>query len=262
MTTITAANTAIEIGAGILLNHGLKVTSGEVKGERDYVTEIDKHIEKAVRDALAKITPDIPFLGEEFGGRNPHNGLCWVLDPIDGTVNFMRGSPLCGISLALLEDGVAQIGIIDFPFLKERFSAQQGSGATLNGIKLPGPQGRLTHEAVVGVGDFATGPDSSLRNAATMKLMDKLASQVLRVRMLGTAAAQLAWLAAGRLDISITLSNKPWDVQAGILIAKESGCEIFDITGDAHSIDARCTLAAHSSLKPFVLTSLHQSFNV
>src|ERR1039458_167877 len=129
------AGGAVDGGAPLLVQGRLHVGGLIAKGDRDYASRVDFQIEDAVRDALSRATPDIPFLGEERGGKL-HAPLLWVLDPIDGTTNFIKGSPLCAISLALLSDGQPLFGIVDLPLLGERYVARAGAGAYLNGARL------------------------------------------------------------------------------------------------------------------------------
>ena len=232
---------------------------GIQKGERDYVTQVDLQVESVVRDYLAERTPEIPFFGEENGGGNPSKGACWVLDPIDGTVNFMRGNPLCAISLALMLEGRPIIGVIDFPFLIERFTAVRGHGAKLNGKAIHVSSRAVAEEAVISMGDFAVGEGSQSRVKVAQRLITELSTNVLRVRMLGSAAADLAWLAAGRLDASLTLSNNPWDVQAGVLLVEEAGGTVFDADGQSHSLEARYTLASNKALSEYILSTIRRA---
>ncbi len=252
------AHKAVDLASKIMKNYGMSEYSTSPKGERDYVTEVDIAIERAIKSYLTKVSPTIPFLGEEDGGADPDLQLFWVLDPIDGTVNFMRGSPLCGVSLALVEGGSAKIGVIDFPYFMERYVAVQGQGASLNGKNIRVSQKVEAHEIIAGIGDFGVGPGSQERNEYSLQIMKFLAQNVLRVRMIGSAAAQLAWVAAGRLDISITLSNKPWDMQAGVLLVREAGGVVSDSDGTDHSVTSRHTVATNAVTHDFALKALDQ----
>ena len=143
------------------------------KGDRDYASRVDFQIEDSVRDALARATREIPFLGEERGG-DLHAPLLWVLDPVDGTTNFIKGSPLCAISLALLSDGQPIFGIVDLPLLGERYVARAGGGAYLNGPRLHTPDTRRLADAVVGITDFAVADDRSVENPIQIALLAHL----------------------------------------------------------------------------------------
>ncbi|HXW59730.1 MAG TPA: inositol monophosphatase family protein [Solirubrobacteraceae bacterium] len=225
------------------------------KGDRDYASRVDFQIEDAVREALVRSAADIPFLGEERGG-HPRAPLLWVLDPVDGTTNFINGSPLCAISLALLREGQPVFGIVDLPLLGERYVARAGAGAFLNGTRLQRRGCRRLEEAIVGITDFAVADDRYMENPIHIALLAELAPRALGVRAHGSAALDLAWLAAGRMGASIMLSNRAWDVSAGVLLAREAGALTFDWDGSEHDVDSRFTLACDPALKPILLQLL------
>jgi myo-inositol-1(or 4)-monophosphatase len=196
------------------------------KGDRDFATSVDIEIEEAIKATLARATPEIPFLGEEEGGASLEAGTLWVLDPIDGTINFARDSPLCAISLALVTDGRPRLAVVDIPLLGERFVAVAGQGAFLNRRRIEVSTVARLGEAAVGLTDFAVGLGAAT-NAVQVRLMELLASSALRVRMLGSEAVDLAWVACGRLDAALMLSSSPWDVAGGILLVEEAGGNVF-----------------------------------
>ncbi len=226
------------------------------KKDRDYASELDVTIERTIREHLARVTPEIGFLGEEEGAHGAAEVLTWVLDPVDGTSNLIHGLPLCGVSLALLDQGRPVIGVIELPFLGERFSARQGGGARLNGEPIMVRQADGLSDAIVTIGDFATGPDAAAGNERRLAIMARLAATVERIRMLGSAAIDLAWVAAGRLDVSILLSNNPWDVSAGVIIAREAGAVVVDFDGSPHSLNSAATLAGSPSLMPSLIKTI------
>ncbi|HET8592104.1 MAG TPA: inositol monophosphatase, partial [Solirubrobacterales bacterium] len=210
--------------------------------------EVDLRIEEAIREVLEEVTPEIGFLGEEAGARDGEAESMWVLDPIDGTVNFANGSPLCAISLALVERGEPAVGIIDLPLLGERYVARRGMGAFLNGRRIDVIEPSGLHEAVVGFADFAVGPAAKVENLVHRELMERLVPRCLRVRVHGSECLDLAWLAAGRLDVSVMLSSLPWDVTAGVLIAREAGAEAFDHGGSPWTPNAEFTICCTPGL--------------
>ena len=217
------------------------------KGDRDFATGVDLRIESAIKSSLADATPEISFLGEESGGLEA--GARWVLDPIDGTINFAKDLPLCTISLALLIGGQPVLGIVDAPFLGERLIARQGAGAYLNGARIRVSEVESIHEAVVGVADFKVGVGAEAEKPCfSLPVLAQLARESLRVRMLGSAALDLAWLAAGRLHATVMLSNLPWDVTAGLLLVREAGGLVYDYDGSRHDDRSRYTIASVRSL--------------
>jgi myo-inositol-1(or 4)-monophosphatase len=229
------------------------------KEERDMVTAADYAVERRLREFLAVKTPNLGFLGEEegpsvsVGGDSPF----WVLDPIDGTANYARGVPLYAVSLGLVQGGHSVVAVIDLPSADERFEAVRGGGARLNGSPIHASGVSDLSDALVAVGDYAVGANAAGRNRPRLELTARLAERVQRVRMLGSAAIDLAWVACGRLDASVMLSNKPWDTTAGALIAQEAGAVVQDLHGTTHSITSETTIAVNPHLRPALFGLLH-----
>ena len=140
------------------------------------------------------------------------------------------------------------LGIVDAPFLGERFIARRGQGAYLNGNPIRVFEVPALREAIVGVADFKVGVGSEEENRVHLAVLARLARESLRVRMLGSAALDLAWLACGRLNATLMLSNLPWDVTAGLLLVREAGGRVFDYDGAQHDAGSRYTLASVPSL--------------
>jgi len=245
----------VAIGAGgSLLRQGRWHSGSKIaKGDRDYATEIDVRIEETIRSVLEKAAPGIGFLGEEEGERAAEGEALWILDPIDGTVNFANGSPLCGISLALVECGKPTLGVIDLPLLGERYVARAGAGTYVNGRRTRVIEKGGLHEAIVGFADFAVGSAAKEENRVHRELMDRLVPRCLRVRVHGSEILDLAWLAAGHLDVSVMLSSLPWDVTAGVLIAQEAGAEAFDQGGSPWSYRSTVTICSTPGVAPELL---------
>jgi myo-inositol-1(or 4)-monophosphatase len=210
-------------------------------------------VERAVRELLARQTPQIGFVGEEENTAPTDANEWWALDPIDGTVNFAHALPLCAVSLALVRDGQPALGVIDLPFLHARYWACEGEGAHDDRGPLQVRDVEHLDDAVLAIGDYAVGPAASERTRVRLRLTKLLAGRALRVRMFGSAAIDLAWLAAGRIDASVTLSNHPWDVAAGVIIAREAGAEVLDHDGTEHTIDSAATIAAAPGIRDDVL---------
>lgn len=251
---LLAAEQAVDRGAQLLRQGRRHVGALIAKGDRDFATAVDLQVERAIREVLGATTPEIPILGEEQGGASViEDSPLWVLDPIDGTVNFAHDSPLCAVSLALVVDGESHLGIVDLPLIGERFVAVAGGGAYLNGTEISIAPRRELREAVVGVTDFAVGPAAKRENPVHLGILKRLAVASLRVRVHGSEALDLAWLAAGRLDASLMLSNLPWDVSAGVLMAREAGAEVYDHDGSPYGPGARFTIASAPSLREELL---------
>jgi myo-inositol-1(or 4)-monophosphatase len=232
------------------------------KGDRDYASQLDIDVERRVRDHLQAATPEVGFFGEEEGTRGDQNGLRWILDPIDGTVNFVHGLPLYAVSLALALEQQPLLGVIDLPAIHTRYCAVRGRGALVNdrpiaASKAPAGLG----SAVVALGDYAIGDQADAKNRTRLALTTRLAGSVLRVRMLGSAATDLAWLSEGHLDASIILANHPWDVSAGVVVARETGHTVVDIDGNDYSLRSRATIATHPELLPDLLSLVQASLS-
>lgn len=229
-----------------------------VKGDRDLASEVDYLIEREVRSFLHARTPGIGFLGEEEGATGSGD-LHWALDPVDGTVNYVHGIPLCAVSLGLVSKGRPVIGVIDLPFLAARYTAVEGAGAYAGGRRIRTSTTQSLREAVVAIGDYAVGAEAARRNRLRLALTEQLAAQVQRIRMTGSAALDLVWLAEGKIDASLTLSNHPWDMAAGVAIAREAGAQVVDNNGTEHDSDSSMTLAVTPALATQVLALVHQA---
>ena len=193
-------------------------------------SEVDLRIERDIREFLTTAAPDIGFLGEENGHKGNRDRY-WALDPIDGTANYVRGLPLCAVSLALVDHDHPVVGVIRLPFLGQLYTAEHGRGAYEAGRRLQVSATAELRDAIVAIGDYAVGDGANGKNRARLTLTRYLAEKAQRVRMLGTAAIDLAWVASGQLDASLTLSNKPWDMAAGALLVQEAGGRVVDRDG-------------------------------
>ncbi|WP_214109724.1 inositol monophosphatase family protein [Acrocarpospora catenulata] len=251
------AEQAVTIARAILTTRmpGLVIA----KGDRDMVTEVDYAIEAAVREFLARETPDIGLLGEEEGITGNPDDPMWALDPLDGTANFTHGIPLCGTSLGLIDGDRSVLGVIDLPFLGTMYSAAEGTGATRNGAPIQAGDTDALNAAIVSVGDYAVGANAEEKNRLRIPLNYQLATRVQRVRMFGSAAIDLAWVADGKTDACIMLSNNPWDTAAGVAIAREAGAAVIDIDGTAHTTTATATIAAAPKLITELLTVIDRA---
>jgi myo-inositol-1(or 4)-monophosphatase len=238
---LAAATRAMNTASAMARHH--QPLRARSKGDRDMVTNLDVEIERAVRASLRQDAPQVAFLGEEESSATATRELTWAFDPIDGTANLVHGLPLFAISLALVRDDYPLLGIIDLPMLGQRYSAMQGQGAFLNGEPIHVSDSGDLAEAMVTVGDYAVGPDADRKNKLRLAVTAQLARQVLRVRMLGSAAIDLAWLAEGKTDACIILGSHPWDIAAGVIIAIEAGARIVDLGGTTHTLRGRATVA-------------------
>jgi len=200
------------------------------KAAKDFLTEVDLASEAAVRNALAGSTPEIGFYGEEGGGAALDSGRVWVVDPLDGTINYATGSPLCGVMVGLLEDGVPVLGVIDLPFLGVRVD----SGSVVDVEALD--------EAIVAIGDaFHRG---GARMDAFLDLGSELHRRALRFRCVGAASVLWTWLAGGQIQGMFLAHNNPYDVVAGHAIARAAGAVVSDYAGAPLTLDSPGAMAS------------------
>ena len=232
------------------------------KGDRDFASEVDFTIERLVRDLLGQRTPTIAFVGEEENraGANASEWW-WTLDPIDGTVNFAHDVPLFAVSLALVRDQRPVLGVIDLPSMGARYWAADGLGAHRDERALKVRDVDRLDDAVLAIGDYAVGPGADDKNRIRLNVTELLAGRALRVRMLGSAAIDLAWLAEGRLNASVTLSNRSWDVAAGVILAREAGAIVLDHDGSQHTTTSAATIAAAPGLRDELLDLVRTAIN-
>jgi myo-inositol-1(or 4)-monophosphatase len=185
------------------------------------------------------------------------DGLLWLLDPIDGTVNFLHGMPLCAVSLSLCGANTVVVAVVDLPFVGSQYTALLGQGAYADGKRLRVSQTSMLADALISIDQYAFGDDAERKNRWRLRLTERLARDAQRVRMLGASAIDLAWTAEGRLDACIMLGNKPWDTSAGVLIAREAGARVLDHDGSEHTQQSRSTIAVTPTLEAELMAAVH-----
>lgn len=216
---------------------------------RDMATDVDLAVESSIREFLARELPGTNFLGEEQGLYNEAEGKpMWILDPIDGTANFLHRLPLCAVSLGLTDGTRTVLGVISLPFLDSLYYAAQDHGSFLNDRSITTSPTANLNAAIVSIGDYEVGQDVEGRNRTTLAVTEALAASSQRVRMLGSAALDLAWVAEGKLDATVILDNDPWDTCAGVLIAREAGATVLDRAGSPHRLESTAAIAFTPSL--------------
>jgi myo-inositol-1(or 4)-monophosphatase len=226
------------------------------KGDIDLVTEVDVAVERMFRDLIAERFPDHQILAEEFGGANAvPEGPCWVFDPIDGTSNYAHGLPIFCASLALEIDGVPELAAVYDPNRKELFTAERGGGAFLNGRPLRVSRAARMVEAMLVTG-FPY--DVHSRVDEIVGLFAAFVGQARAVRRLGSAAIDLCWVAAGRMDGFWESDLKPWDIAGGALIVEEAGGWVTRMDGSAFMSRAGDVLASNGHLHQAMLQVIQQ----
>jgi len=235
-TMLHSALLNVMVKAARQAGRALKRDFGEVeqlqvslKGPANFVTAADRKAEDILRGELAKARPGYGFLGEE-GGRHAGSDSThlWIVDPLDGTTNFLHGIPQFAISIALEREGAIVAGLIYNPANDEMFLAERGKGAFLNDKRLRVAGRRRLHDSVVACGlpHFGRG-DLELGRKEIAAVQEHVAG----LRRFGSAALDLAWIAAGRFDGYWERHLSPWDMAAGIVIVREAGGYVSDLDG-------------------------------
>lgn len=199
----------------------------EIKGLNDLVSYVDKGAEKLIVEELRKLMPDVGFIVEEnsASGTKDYN---WIVDPLDGTTNFIHGVPCYAVSIALEYKGEVLIGVVHEVSRNESFYAVKNMGAYLNGKRIQVSQNAKLSDCLIATGfpihEFK-------RQENYLNVLRELMQQTHGIRRIGAAAADLCYLACGRFDAFYEYNLKPWDVAAGALIVKEAGGTITDFKG-------------------------------
>lgn len=240
---LLALATEVALRAGQLLNDErpavLEVTSKS--SPTDVVTQMDRAAEDLLSGGILAVRPDDAILGEESGERPGTSGVRWVIDPLDGTTNYLYDIPIWSVSVAAEVQGATAVGVVHAPALGLTYAATRGRGAverSLRGERRLGP----SDVSDVGQSLISTGfgYDSAQRRRQAEALVH-VAPRVRDVRRLGSAAIDLCWVAAGRTDAYVETRLNPWDVAAGALIAREAGAVVI---GDDAPVTAPYVLAS------------------
>lgn len=223
--TIAVAENASKIICQNISNSNYKI---DIKGKNDFVTEIDKKTEKFIVDELQQILPEAGFIAEEKSSLKVGKIFNWIVDPIDGTSNFIHGIFPCSVSIGLKENDEIVLGVIYEVGRSECFSAYKGGGAWLNGERIHVSEKKNLSDAFIATG-FPYNRFECMDKY--IDLLKYFVTHAQGVRRLGSAAVDIAYVAAGRFDVFYEYDLKPYDVAAGIIILKEAGGKIADFKG-------------------------------
>ena len=217
-----------------------------IKGPGDFVTASDKKVEKILIDELQKARPNYSIISEEIGKINNDDSSKWIIDPIDGTANFLHGIPHFAISIGLEQDGEIICGIIYDPIKDEMFIAEKGNGAYLNNQRIRVSSRSNLKNCII----FTGGPKKESQNIElSLKEYNNFSSKVLiPIRKLGSAALDMAYVAAGRCDGFWQRNLSYWDIAAGIILVKEAGGFITDFKGNNEYIENKTILVTNSRI--------------
>lgn len=210
----------------------------------DMVTEVDHASEELIVRRIREACPDDGIIGEEGSSREGTSGATWVIDPLDGTTNFLYGFPAFAVSIAVEVAGEAVVGVVHDVARGEVFAAAKGRGATLNGRRIATTGKRELETALVATG-FGYAPERRRRQAA---LVAEILPRVRDIRRAGSAALDLCWVACGRLDGYFEQGIQHWDWAAGVLIVREAGGRCGWVTGESELLELPVLVAAANPL--------------
>lgn len=252
---LTLATEAAQDAARLLLTElGRERTSISTKSSAtDMVTEIDRQSEALIVARLLAARPEDGILGEEGSEREGRSGVRWVIDPLDGTTNYLYGYPGFGVAIAAVSANGPLVGVVADPFHDEVFTASAGGGSHRNGERLGGSGAGDLATALVATG-FSYDP---VRRREQAMVLTHVLPRVRDVRRGGAAAVDFCWAACGRVDAFYERGLAPWDLAAGSLVAREAGLEVGDLTGGPAS--AEFALAAPPRLFPALAAVLRDA---
>lgn len=254
---LNAAITAARKAADIILRYWdrLDLITYTEKEKNDFVTQVDQLAEEEIIKFLKKSYPDHSILAEE-SGRHDGDDYLWLIDPLDGTTNFMHGIPHFCVSIALHHQGKPQIGVVYDPIRQELFTARRGSGAQLNQQRIRVSKQTSLSGAILGTG-FPYRSDQSIQDY--LLTLEALLPIALGLRRAGSAALDLAYVAAGRFDAFWEFGLKPWDIAAGALMVRESGGLLSDFNGGETFFEHGNIVAGNSKIFKELLQILQKS---
>lgn len=223
------------------------------KATNDFFSEVDIKVEQAIIKTIHKSYPNHSIMAEESGyHEHEESEYTWIIDPIDGTTNFLKGYPFYAISIAVKHHNRIEHGVIYDPIRHECFHASRGQGAKLNNTRIRVNQERLFEKTLIGTGF----PFKSTQTAAAyFQTLSDIFNKCAGVRRTGSAALDLAYVACGRLDGFWEINLKPWDIAAGSLLIKEAGGLVTDLRGEERFLDNGQVVAGN----PKTLKSLLQA---
>lgn len=219
----------------------------EVKAQNDFVTQVDRKAEEVIIQALQKAYPDHGILGEESGTYNEDSEYKWIIDPLDGTTNYLHGFPQYAVSIGLQYKGRMEVGVVFDPIKNELFTASRGDGAQLNGKRIRVTDQKGIRGSLLGTGFPFKHPQHLDTYLETFKAVHP---QAAGIRRAGSAALDLAYVAAGRLDGFWEIGLNSWDMAAGVLLVREAGGIVTDFSGEGDYLNTGNVVAAASKVYP------------
>ncbi len=241
---LEVAVAAAEAAGEVLRNGFGRHHQIEYKGEADLVTEADEEAERKIEEVLRKVFADHGMLSEESGETEGQSDARWIVDPLDGTTNYVHGIPFFSTSIALQRAGEVTVGVVHNPIANETYAAERGGGATLNGDPVGVSGTDEPAQALLGT-SFADRPEEM---EVGLDIFGRFAGLARGMRRLGSGALDLCYVAVGRLDGCYEQGFSAWDVAAGMLIVEEAGGKITDYQGSRLDLERSEGLVASNGL--------------
>ena len=228
--TIDFIKRLAEEAGSMALERGRSLSADSIafKNDKDIVTEVDKAVERFILSEIAKAYPEHATYGEEYGKSSSKSDYCWVIDPIDGTTSFVHGQPFYSVSIALRHKGVPVLAAVCAPRLGELFLAERGAGAFVNGERMKVSKRDKLINSVLSTGFACLRADLPSNN---LPVFCKVVPRLRGVRRYGSAAIDMAFVAAGRLEGFWEMNLNPYDIAAGELLVTEAGGNVSDFKG-------------------------------
>jgi myo-inositol-1(or 4)-monophosphatase len=243
----TAVSAAQQAGVYLLHNFG-KIKEVISKGDRDLVTNVDRQAQAMIIDAVKKKFPEHGIIAEEGLIQDAGAEYIWIIDPLDGTHNYIRGVPIYGVSIGVVHKDRFVAGVIYMPFDDELYVAETGNGAYKNGVL-------MKVSARQDIKECSISYDSNIRYNSGMLLpiLEDVAARSFNVRMFGSSVRSLSYVAEGKLDAAIEFEDKPWDFAAGICLIEQAGGMVTDLAGGRMTHTTIGYIAANTAVHKPVL---------
>lgn len=251
---LKAAFEAADVGRKVLLEHFGKLTQVSEKHKAGLVSEADVESEKAIAKVLKKHFPESRFMGEESGlDQKPEDHeLLWIVDPLDGTTNYVHQLPIFCISIALRIGDSLELGVIDVPMLNHRYHALKNQGAFLNGKKIKTSERKEIKKTLLATGFSNNHGDINQQ----ISIFSNLVSKTRGIRRAGAAAYDLCLVAQGVFDGFWEKHLSPWDTAAGTLIVREAGGIVTNYSGDYYEVEMSDIVAGSQYTHPTILSTI------
>jgi len=246
---LTIATRAARAAGDIILRNIDKLDrlTIEVKADNDFVTKVDRKAEEVILNTLQQAYPTHGIIAEESGTYNEDSEYQWIIDPLDGTTNFLHGFPQYAVSIGLQHKGRMEVAVVFDPVKNELFTAARGDGAQLNGRRIRVTPRKGLANSLIGTGFPFKQPQYLDTYLDSFKAVHP---KVAGIRRAGSAALDLAYVAAGRLDGFWEIGLQSWDMAAGVLLVREAGGIVTDFSGEGNYLETGNVIAAASKVYP------------